>query len=331
MICRNCGRPIDDDADTCPFCGKESDHSIAKRMEAAAAPEAPVAAAPPPAEKPRRKKVFLGVGLAAAAAVVVLVVVLGISASKGIDPAVLAQVEEQSIQELYNSALGKVKNKLEHDYPSYLLKFSQPKASSGLRAANAEDGIYPLEVYVDVTLTSGSGSVVGSAEAELTANVRLLNKEGVYALSGADAELTSMPNIAEEETPPASEPQTSSGPPSRDMDSARESFLEKLQSSYWISDSGDILRFGGSEYGLNVQSLPSLESYELYYNGYITDYAITGYNDYGDFYIEFSTDPDEYGDSLSVQICNDSDGGGIYVFEGGYRFATDYVPFDPYG
>lgn len=328
MICRNCGRPIDDDADVCPFCGKESDRSIAKRMEAAAAPETPVAATPPPAEKTRRKKVFLGVGLAAAAAVVVLAVVL-INANKGIDPAVLAQVEEQSIQELYNSSLRRVENKLKHDYPSYLLKFSQPNASSGLRASNAEDGIYPLEVYVDVTLTSGSGSVVGSAEAELTANVRLLDKKGTFALSGADAEITSAPNITEEG--PASEPQTSSGPPSRDMDSARESFLEKLQSSCWISESGDILRFGGSEYGLNVQRLPDLESYEPYYNGYITDYDITGYNDYGDFYIEFNTDPDEDGYSLSIQICNDSDSGGIYVFEGDYRFATDYVPFDPYG
>lgn len=151
--------------------------------------------------------------------------------------------------------------------------------------------------------------------------------KGLY--TGEDSE-QEVPVVTqpEPEAPQEAE-QPSDSQQSTSSDTTREDFIEKIGSSYWISEGGDVLLVGGSEYGLNVQNISDWEYQEVYFNGYIDDYAESGYND-GHFYIAFYTDPDEYGDSYRVMIRDNEGSDGICVFVGDYRFGTDYEPFYPY-
>ena len=137
----------------------------------------------------------------------------------------------------------------------------------------------------------------------------------------------------ESDEPP--KPEQSSSSDQYAPDTTRKNFIDKIASSNWISREGDVLYTGWSEFGLCIENVSVWsdedgEYEDVLFTGCIDDYAESGYDNDGYFYIAFDSDPDdEYGWTYRITIRDDVDTGGIAVFMDEYRFGVCYEPFSP--
>lgn len=92
---------------------------------------------------------------------------------------------------------------------------------------------------------------------------------------------------------------------------------------------------GWSEFGLCIENVSVWSDEEgeyedVLFTGCIDDYAESGYDNDGYFYIAFDSDPDdEYGWTYRITIRDEVDTGGIAVFMDESRFGVCYEPFSP--
>ena len=137
----------------------------------------------------------------------------------------------------------------------------------------------------------------------------------------------------ESDEPP--KPEQSSSSDQYAPDATRKNFIDKIASSNWISKEGDVLYTGWSEFGLCIENVSVWSDEEgeyedVLFTGCIDDYAESGYDNDGYFYISFNSDPDdEYGWTYRITIRDEVDTGGISVFMDESRFGVCYEPFSP--
>ena len=137
----------------------------------------------------------------------------------------------------------------------------------------------------------------------------------------------------ESDEPP--KPEQSSSSDQYAPDTTRKDFIEKIASSNWISKEGDVLYTGWSEFGLCIENVfvwsdEEGEYEDVLFTGCIDDYAESGCDNDGYFYIAFDSDPDdEYGWTHRITIRDDVDTGGIAVFMDESRFGVCYEPLSP--
>lgn len=130
-------------------------------------------------------------------------------------------------------------------------------------------------------------------------------------------------------------PEQSSSSDQYAPDTTRKNFIDKIAGSNWISKEGDVLYTGWSEFGLCIENVSVWSDEEgeyedVLFTGCIDDYAESGYDNDGYFYIAFDSDPDdEYGWTYRITIRDDVDTGGIAVFMDESRFGVCYEPFSP--
>lgn len=130
-------------------------------------------------------------------------------------------------------------------------------------------------------------------------------------------------------------PEQSSSSDQYAPDTTRKNFIDKIASSNWISREGDVLYTGWSEFGLCIENVSVWSDEEgeyedVLFTGCIDDYAESGYDNDGYFYIAFDSDPDdEYGWTYRITIRDEVDTGGIAVFMDESRFGVCYEPFSP--
>lgn len=245
MFCTNCGKPIADDVKFCPLCGSKVSSDTQEKQEA------PVEVSPAKAETSGnqtpvrdRKKLLIG-GIIAAVAVIaiVLISVLGTNVNKDIDPKVISGVEERAISELNNNSMKEIEDQLKDLYPSYTWKCMPPNKNSNLKSPKelgTDDGIYKLEVFVDINLYGSSGNIAGYTAARLKADVKLTNKKGAYQISNAVVAVDSSPYMVEQDEPATI--QTQENPSTASQPSSSNVSLDLFEGFWICEDESDVIR-----------------------------------------------------------------------------------------
>lgn len=317
----------------CPFCGSKVGNDSHKKQESPieSPPAKPEATGIQTPVKDRKKLLIGGIIAAVAMIAIVLISVLGTNVNKDIDPEVISGVEERAISELNNNSMREIEDQLKDLYPSYTWKCMPPNKNSNLKSPKelgTDDGIYKLEVFVDINLYGSSGSIAGYTAARLKADVKLTNKKGAYQISNAVVTVDSSPYMIDEDpivSAPERQQETGQSSSSGASSSPVEyDFIDALgYCSIWINfeDDDDVIYTGNSPYGLGVQ---------IDYKGYsiidaiIQDSTEVYYDDDSNCYYIVVTSVDQDGVTADLSLYyNESTGILSVVYDG--RYCGDYM------